>query len=77
MKSERPILRSVAAPKPTSSVAQEHARASKAETNHNSITQDDASPTSGAQAHVALRQLAKLLGRQLAREAAQPEGLDE
>jgi len=77
MKSERPILRSVAAPKPTSSVAQEHARASKAETNHNSITQDDASPASGSQANVALRQLAKLLGHQLARQTSGQGGGDD
>ena len=68
-------MRSIPAPKPTSPAGQGRARASKAETNLNSVTQDEAA--SGPQAHVALRQLAKLLGRLQAREFSREEGCDD
>jgi len=74
MNSQCPTLRSVAAPKPTRTAGQGCARASKAETKHKTVNQDDASLASGSQTHGALRQLAKLLGREMARESSCEEG---
>ena len=67
-------MRSIPARKPTSTAGQGRARASKAETNDNPVTQDDGPLPSCPHANAALRQLAKLLGRELARESSCEEG---
>lgn len=74
MKLQRPILRSVAAPKPTGSVAQERARVSSAEPQGPYPSNQLPAPASH---HPALTSLARVLGRQIAREASREEGCDD